>query len=197
MPPLKCSTDLFPANLFDLDHEQFPWWVAHTRSRQDKVLGRHLLGLSVPHFLPQRENRYRKGGRTFVSYLPLFPGYVFFRGRETERHHVLRSNLIVRTLPVEEQDVLTAELRQLRELQQSGASLIPVPDLLPGDPIRVVEGPFKGYTGVVVREAGRLRLIVSVSMLKSAVAVEFERRVLVPVAAAIRSDSRSAAASGF
>ena len=63
--------------------------------------------------------------------------------------------------------------------------------------MRVVEGPFKGYTGVVVREAGRLRLIVSVSMLRSAVAVEFERQVLVPAAPSLRSDSRSAVASGF
>ncbi|MEP6801189.1 MAG: transcription termination/antitermination NusG family protein [Acidobacteriota bacterium] len=197
MPPLKCATELFPANLFDLDEREFPWWVAHTRSRQDKALGRHLLGLSVPHFLPQREKRYRRGGRTFVSYLPLFPGYVFFRGTEPQRHDALRSNLIVRTLPVQEQHVLTQELLQLRRLQQSGASLVPYPDLSSGDPVRVVEGPFKGYTGVVVREAGRLRLIVSVSMLKSAVAVEFERQVLVLAAPSVRSDSRSAVASGY
>ncbi len=197
MPALKCATDLFPPTLFDLDEREFPWWVAHTKSRQDKALGRHLLGLSVPHFLPQREKRYRRGGRMFVSYLPLFPGYVFFRGTELERHHALRSHLIVRTLPVQEQTVLTRELRQLRQLQQSGASLVPYPDLLAGDSVRVVEGPFKGYTGVVVREASRLRLIVSVSMLRSAVAVEFERQVLAPLTAFVRSDSRSAVASGF
>lgn len=197
MPPLKCGTELFPPNLFELPGSQFPWWVAHTRSRQDKALARHLLGLAVPYYLPQREKRYRRAGRTFVSYLPLFPGYVFFRGMESERHSALRSNLLVRTLAVPEQDLLTRELSQLRRLQESGASLTPCVQFSPGDSVRVVEGPFKGYVGVVLRDAGRLRLVVSVSMLRSSVAVEFEREVLALTPSQARGDSRSAVASGW
>jgi transcription antitermination factor NusG len=47
-----------------------------------------------------------------------------------------------------------------------------------GDVVRVAEGPFRGYTGTVVRDLGRLRLIVTVSMLRQSVAVEFDREKL-------------------
>jgi hypothetical protein len=195
MPPLRFGADIFPTDLFDLNEAEVPWWVAHTRSRQDKALARHLIGLSIPFFLPQREKRYRHNGRTFVSYIPLFPGYVFFRGGETERHGALRSNLLVRTIPVLDQGQLTRELLQLRSQQMAGASLVPLAEFAPGDPVRVIDGPFKGYVGVVVREAGRLRLVVSVSMIKGSVAVEFERDVLSKPPAPIGVESRSLAAA--
>ncbi len=183
MPLLKAGVDLFPPNLFllELSETDFPWWVAHVRSRQEKGLARYLLSLKIPFYLPQREHRTGRAGRTFVSYLPLFPGYVFFRGSGVHRHATFRSNLVVRILNVPDQGLLNRELAQLRALQQSGASLVPCPDIAPGDAVRIVEGPFKGYTGVVVRGAARPRLVVSVSMLRRAVAVEFERDVLAPV----------------
>ena len=54
--------------------------MAHLRSRQEKLLARYLREREIPFYLPQMEKRSRRSGRTFVSYLPLFAGYVFFRG---------------------------------------------------------------------------------------------------------------------
>jgi transcription antitermination factor NusG len=47
--------------------------------------------------------------------------------------------------------------------------------------VRVVEGAFEGYVGVVLRERGVERLLVSVSLLRRTVSVEFEREMLAPV----------------
>lgn len=175
MPLLKFSRDIYPSDLFELAGEAYPWVVAHVRSRQEKALTRYLEPARVPFFLPQQEHRKRRAGRTFVSYLPLFPGYVFFRGVEAHRLKALHSNLIVRTLRVPDEALLHAELRQIHELQQAGASLVPLPFVTVGDAVRVTEGPFQGYTGIVIRTAGRLRLVVSISILRKSVAVEFER----------------------
>lgn len=181
MPLSKRSIDLYPATLFDLSVEELPWWVAHLRSRQEKALARHLLPLEIPFYLPLREKRVRRSGRTFLSYLPLFPGYLFFRGSAEQRQSALRSNLIVKVLDVPEPGLLSRELLQVRKLQEAGADLVPYFDLVPGDPVRVTEGPFRGYTGVVLRAPSRVRLLVSVSMLSQTVAVEFERAVVAPV----------------
>jgi transcriptional antiterminator RfaH len=197
MPLSKRTTDLYPASLFELSEHEFPWWVAHVRSRQEKALARHLLPLEIPFYLPQREKRVRRAGRTFVSYLPLFPGYLFFRGSFDHRHSALRSNLIVKVLDVTEPGLLAGELLQVRRLQEAGADLVPYFDLVPGDPVRITDGPFKGYSGVVLRAPGRVRLLVSISMLRQAVAVEFERAVVAPVRP-VSADSyrnRSAAVS--
>jgi transcription antitermination factor NusG len=182
MPLLKREVEISPLNLFEPSaaEAELPWWVAHTRSRQEKALARYLLPLDVPFFAPQHEKRVRRGGRSFSSYLPLFPGYVFFRGSLESRQTVLRSQLLVRILAVPDQDLLHRELADLRSLQDSGASLVPYEEFQPGDAVRVTAGPFQGYSGVVVREQTRLRLVVSITMLRKTVAVEFERSVVSP-----------------
>jgi len=182
MPILKRELELSPPGIFKLEHD-FPWWVAQTRSRQDKALARYLLPLEVPYYLPCREHRARRAGRTFTSYLPLFPGYVFFRGLAAQRQAAMKSNLVVHILQVRDQALLSRELSQIRRLQEAGADLLPWADLVPGDLISVRDGPFKGYTGAVLRSQGRLRLLVSISMLRQNVAVEFERDVIAPTRA--------------
>jgi transcription antitermination factor NusG len=181
MTLLRHETDLFPTDVFELSETAVPWWVAHVRSRQEKALARHLVQFGVPFYLPLREKRVRRGGRQFVSHLPLFPSYVFCRGRGEERLAALRTHLVCQILDVAQQEVLNGELAQLRLLQESGASLAPHPAFAPGDAVRVIEGPFEGYVGVVVRCGGRPRLVVSISMLRKAVAVEFDSAVLAPV----------------
>ncbi len=196
MPLLGQELELFPHDGLELPETEFPWLVAHTRSRQEKALARHLVPLGVPFYVPQYEKRSRRAGRTFVSYLPLFPGYVFLRGGPRERQEALRSNLLVRILDVRDQALLGRELLQLRALQLSGAGLVPFEEISEGEAVRIVEGPFKGYTGVVVRAQARLRLVVSITMLRQSVAVEFERGSVASLKtpASVREEGRSAVA---
>lgn len=175
MPLLKRGPEIFPQALFDLSYDASPWFVAHTRSRQEKALARHLVPLQIPFYLPSRENRVCRGGRNFVSYIPLFPGYVFLRGSSSERAAAVRSNVIARILDVTDQATLHSELWNLRSLQVAGATLVPAPEIHPGDAVRVTEGPFRGYTGTVLSERGRQRLIVTISMLRQSVEVDLER----------------------
>jgi transcriptional antiterminator RfaH len=177
MPLLPQETQIAPEEIFSLGGDR-PWSVVHVRSRQEKALARHLLGHQVPFYLPQIEQTISRAGRKFVSYLPLFPGYVFYRGPDAIRSIVLRSGLAANIIKVDDQPLLARELKQIRELQQSGASLIPSDELAPGDPVEITEGPFRGYVGVVVRDANRERLIVSVSLLHKSVSVDFHHSVL-------------------
>lgn len=192
MPILKREVDLFPSHLFELSRNEHPWWVAYVRSRQEKGLARHLAEHRVGFYLPQAEKRAHRAGRTFVSSLPLFPGYVFFRGTAEARRTALRSNLIVEVLGVLDQERLHGELESLWQLQREGAPLVPHPYLEAGDLVEIVDGPFRGWTGTVLREKGRLRLVVSVSFLRQSVAAELDREVLAP----LRPHRLSRAAAG-
>lgn len=178
MPLLPKEEEVFPAGLFALEAAEYPWGVAHVRSRQEKALARFLAQRDVPFYLPQIEHRRRRSGRDFVSHLPLFPGYVFFRGGAPARELVWRSNVAAAVIDVPDQRHLADELAQLRALQLAGASLRMVEEFVPGDVVRVADGAFAGYTGVVEREKGRDRLVVRVSLINKAVAVEFERELL-------------------
>lgn len=176
MPLLRREPDLHPEHLFELSLDAEPWIVAHVRSRQEKVLGRHLLRSDIPFFLPLVENVTVRSGRKFRSYTPLFNGYVFLRGANAAPI-VWKSGVMASLIPVPDQGQLQEELRQIHELQRAGASLR-VCDLVPGTPVRVTSGAFRGYTGVVSESRGGSRLIVSLSLLRKAVTVEFESDVL-------------------
>jgi transcriptional antiterminator RfaH len=178
MPLLPRETDFYPAELFLLGEDSWPWSVAHVRSRQEKSLARHLHSQEVPFYLPLQEKRRVDGTRVRSSFVPLFPGYLFFRGGNPARRSALATRLVVRLLPVTDESRLLEELAQLRRFQEAGATLVPFVPLQPGDAVRVTEGPFRDCTGVVLRSPGGPRLIVSVSILHRFVAVEFEREAL-------------------
>src|SRR5450756_2194774 len=190
MPLLKREPDLFPQDLFDLPVEKHPWWVAHVKSRQEKALARYLQPLGIPYYLPQREQKIRRAGRNFVSYLPLFPGYLFFRGTDDDRYAAHRSNLVAQVIDVIDQPLLDAELGRLRALQESGLPLVSHPYLEPGSAVSITEGQFRGYEGIVVRAKGQLRLVVSVSLLRTSVAIEIDREALALLVARVERFGR-------
>jgi transcription antitermination factor NusG len=178
MPILRGESEIYPDDLFDLPTTDAPWEIAHLHSRQEKSVARLLHDGKKPFYLPQIEQTTKTSGRTFVSHLPLFPGYIFLRRVEGLRQTLWRTSAVANMIEVADQAQLTAELLQIRQLQASGAFLTPCTDLLPGDAVRVREGVFSGYTGIVKEERGSLRLIVSVSILRKSIAVEFPREVL-------------------
>ena len=190
MPLLRREPDLFPQDLFDLPVESHPWWVAHVRSRQEKALARHLQPLGIPYYLPQREQKIRRAGRNFVSYLPLFPGYLFFRGTDDDRYAALRSDLVGRVIDVVDQPLLDAELGRLLTLQESGLPLVSHPYIEPGSAVSITDGPFRGYSGIVIRAKGRLRIVISISLLRTSFAVELDREAIAPVAARVERFGR-------
>lgn len=182
MPILKRGPDFLPETLFDLPPDRYPWWVVHVRSRQEKVLARECRARGVPFYLPLREYRNPRDPRRRISWLPLFPGYVFVRGDAGhERLELLRTNLCVNVLTVLDQEGLSHDLSQVRRLQELGLPLRPLPELTKGSVVRVADGPFEGMTGRVTGLKGRSRFVVSVRFIHRAVSVELDREALLPV----------------
>jgi transcription antitermination factor NusG len=181
VPILKREADAFPETLFQVEH---PWWVAHLRSRQEKRFARYLRERRVPFYLPQMEKRSRRNGRTVISYLPLFGGYVFFRGAPRDAATATRSHLIANLLEPVDQAELDSELFQLHSLQVNCQKLVPYPYVGKGDVACVTEGAFKGLRGQVIRERGSERLVLSITFIRQSVTVEIDRDLVAPHRAA-------------
>jgi hypothetical protein len=64
----------------------------------------------------------------------------------------------------------------------AGAPLVPHPYLGPGDEVEITHGALRGYHGVVLREKGKFRLVVSITLLKQSVSTEIDRDALAPSA---------------
>src|SRR5437764_6463627 len=120
MPILPLEPFLFPDDLLTrgdpLADAGTRWWALHTKPRVEKSLGRRLRTRQIAFFLPLYKHTWRRSGRNQVSHLPLFPSYVFLHGDAAARHRALETNMVVRVLPVLDQEQLHAELTRVYRL---------------------------------------------------------------------------------
>jgi len=184
MSILAAETSVFPDNLFDVCSTEASdrcWWAVYTKARQEKVLARQLLRYRIPFYLPlvPQENLIR--GRRIRSYIPLFNGYVFLFGSNDERVRALTTNRISRTLAVDDQDLLYADLRQVHHLIESDAPLTIERRLSPGRRVRVKTGAMMGLEGVVVSRRNSNRLLVAVNFLQQGVSVAVDDFMVEPI----------------
>lgn len=149
-----------------------PWWVAHTKSRNEKALAWQLVKGEVPYFLPMHWKVAKRRGRTLRSLLPLFPGYLFFSGGDDQRLTVLKTNRTASILPVQNQARLLDELKPIETLLRLGKTVLPHAYIQVGQRCRVTAGPLMGTEGIVVQTPNETRLVLQVDMLGQAASVE-------------------------
>jgi len=150
------------------------WYVAHTRSRNEKILAEEMGRMQIFSYLPltERVTRSAVTRRVSRSMVPVFPGYVFFLADEEQRYLALRTNRIAQVLNVPDQGQLVAELRQVHHLLAHTSDFSVSSRLEVGDWVRIITGPLRGLEGVVTRRADRWRLHLNVTTLGQSVHVE-------------------------
>ncbi len=150
------------------------WWVAHTKSRNEKALAMDLIRKHICYFLPMSWNVRRRRNRIIRSLLPLFSGYLFFCGHENQRIELLRTNRVANLIEVKNQQKLLAELLQIEQALRSGTSLSPHKYIKAGQRCRVIAGPLADLQGIVVKTKGTARLILQIDMLGQATSAEID-----------------------
>jgi len=150
------------------------WWVAHTKSRNEKALAHDLISKDISYFLPMSWNVQRRSRRTIRSLLPLFSGYLFFCGEEDERVEIMRTNRVANLIRVEDQERLLDELVQIEQALRTGAPLTPYKYIKAGQRCRVIAGPLIDLQGIAVRAKNSTRLVLQVDMLGQAASVEID-----------------------
>lgn len=157
------------------------WWVVYTKSRQEKVFCRQLLGLRVPHYLPLVSKISVSRGRQISAQVPLFSGYVFLHGSEQERVLSLTTNRVSQILPVADGSRLCHDLSQIFRLIATGAPVTVEDRLAPGRRVRIRHGAFAGLEGTVVERRGGRRLFVAVDFLQQGASIDLEDFRLEPI----------------
>jgi transcriptional antiterminator RfaH len=150
------------------------WWVAHTKSRNEKALAQDLMAKEIPYFLPMSWNVRRHRERTFKSLLPVFTGYMFFCGKELDRVEVLKTNRVAGIIDVVDQTKLVDELAQIEKALRAGAPLLPHDYIKKGQWCRVTAGPLMGLEGIVLEVKKITRLILQIDLLGQATCVEID-----------------------
>jgi len=157
------------------------WWVAHTKSRNEKALANDLVRKNISYFLPMRWKMTVRNRRKFRSLLPLFSGYLFFCGDERQRIELLKTNRVANLLEVKDQEKLLVELLQIEQAVEAGANLTPHKYITTGQRCRVLAGSLSGLQGIVIRTKTTARLVLQVDMLGQAASVEIDTDMIEPI----------------
>ena len=170
-PPVETNA----ADGDDNDEQPPAWYLVYTRSRQEKTLMRHLRQLNITHYGPQVPKRNRdKTGRIRTSRVPMFANYLFMYGTNSDRYRATCTGCILKTDLVEEREQLETDLRQIHDLIAMEVPMTIEARLEPGRRVRIRNGSFAGYEGVVTRRDQEVRLIVSVRFMDSGVSVKLD-----------------------
>jgi transcription antitermination factor NusG len=159
------------------------WYAAYTRANHEKRV-REQLGLrSVESYLPVYEAMRRWKDRRTRLQLPLFPGYVFVHIALAERLRVLEVPSVVRLVgfnahPVPLPD---AEIERLKTGLAGGVRVEPHPFLTVGRRMRIKAGPLEGLEGILVRRKGRLRLVLSIELIRRSMVVDVDAEDVQPL----------------
>lgn len=160
--------------------ENVHWGALHTFPRAEKVVCEYLAKRSVAHFLPTVKRTRRYQSRVRVSYIPLFPGYVFYDASALERTEVFASRRIVGILDAPDQTELRRDLKNLSLALSKDDALCATRYGEVGKPVQVVRGKFKGLRGEIVRIESATRLLIRVHFIGQAACLAIDESMVEP-----------------
>jgi transcription antitermination factor NusG len=164
----------------DILIQQHRWFALTVKPRHEKAVSQSLRYRGLEDFLPLYSARRRWSDRIKAVEFPLFPGYVFCRFDYEFRFPVLSTPGVTSIVgfanvptPISED-----EIAAVQSIVASGLPAQPWPVVHVGQPIRIEYGSLAGLQGVLIREKGSLRVVVSLELLQRAVAVEIDRDII-------------------
>lgn len=169
----------------DLNSQPYRWFAIQTRSRHEKLVRSQLELRNVEHFLPTMRRLSQWTDRKKEIEVPLFSGYCFARFSLADQLPVLQSQGVVRVVCFggQPEPIPDEEIESLRTLTSNSSNYVCHPYLRDGMRVEVIRGPLQGVKGRLVREARLCRLVLSISLLQRAVAIEIDAASVAPVRA--------------
>lgn len=159
------------------------WYAAQTSSRHEKKVAEHFQQRSIEYFLPLYDSVHRWSNGNHRVQLPLFPGYIFLRIALCDRLRALEVPGFVRLVgfsgipfPLAE-----AEISRMRIALQAGIQAAPYRYLTRGTRVEITRGPLQGTTGILLRQRGLTRVVISVDLIMRSMVVEVDVADVIPV----------------
>ena len=158
------------------ESQRDPWLVLRTRSQHENIVERSLQQKQINAYLPKHRVIRRGKDRRIILEMPLFPGYVFVQPRldQFENMRYVRGSCGLILRGSQPAAMPEKELEAVRILVGSGAELAVNPQLIPGQRVEVIAGPFMGVQGELIRVKSQDRLVINAYLVSSSVSVEVD-----------------------
>lgn len=160
--------ELTPSN------ENESWEVIYTRPKREKKLAEFALEREITYFLPMVDSIRKYKYRQVKFTKPLFPGYIFAKCTFQEKETLVRSGHILTFLSIKHEKHFLDELQQIHLGRKQGAEIRKHKFIESGTKIIIEKGSLKGMTGFVVDSKNPKEIILTVNILRQAVAVKID-----------------------
>lgn len=159
------------------------WYLLQTKPRQERLAKEHLERQEYGTYLPLTLFRRKRRGKLIRVIDPMFPRYLFIHlSDETDDWRPIRSTIGVAALvrfgqePARVPDNL---IQCLRSREDAEGILIPsTKDYVPGDKLRIAEGPFEGYEAIFSCNTAKKRVIVLLKIAESFIKLELDQSLI-------------------
>ncbi len=172
------------------EHDLEPhWYACLTRARAEKQVDRLLDRSGFETYLPLIEQVRQWADRKKRVAFPLFPGYTFARFRLADTLTVVQTAGLVSVLsgsgrghptPVRDEE-LDAVRILVEGIEATGADVETGDGLRDGEPVLVVNGPFRGMQGILIEAGGRTRVSVQLTGVSLGASVAMDRGSVRPL----------------
>ena len=186
--------------LSDQEHKSvLEWFAVRVRSRYETRVATDFKHKGYDEFLPMYDSVRRWSDREKALEQPLFPGYLFCRFCVRERLPILKTPNVITIAGSGKTPIAVGddEIDALKAVIRSGLPAMPWGHVTVGSKVSIVHGPLAGLDGIALKVKNKFRLIVSVSLLQRAVAVEIEHSWAQPIKVGKMSGKLAAAQAGF
>jgi transcriptional antiterminator RfaH len=152
------------------------WFAVQVWAGRERISAQHLRVRGFAVFLPCYRDHRRWSDRVKVVERALFEGYVFCRFASDVVGKILTAPGVIRivgdaTGPL---SIPRQEIEAIERIVASQLATEPWPTPRVGQRTRIEYGPLRGIEGVVVAVKNQSRLLVEISLLRRAVAVEID-----------------------
>jgi transcription antitermination factor NusG len=163
------------------------WFALRVRPRHERTAAINLKCQGFEGYVPEHKVQRRWSDRVKKMDAILFPGYIFCRFERKDRMRVLNSPSVESIVGFGKVDIPVedAEIQAVRALVASGRPLSAWPFLRIGQNVVIESGLLAGLRGVVLRDHGSWRVVVSVEALDRSIAVEVDWDMVHPESPAL------------
>jgi transcription termination/antitermination protein NusG len=159
-----------------------PWYAVHTRSRHEDRVHLGLTQKAFNAFLPKMEVWSKRQDRRKRILIPMFPGYLFVELSSLDnvtKVDVLKTFGVVRILGktrgAEPLPIPDEKINAIQRIVQSKVEVQQFQYPKVGEPAQIIDGPFKGMEGLVIRTDYEKELfVIAIELLQRSVAIKLE-----------------------
>jgi len=159
------------------------WFALQTRSRSEKKTGHLLSQKGFECLTPTYRLKRKWSDRVVEIDWPLFPMYVFCHFNASAMGKVLSTPGVIKIVGFggKPAEVAIEEMEALQLLAQSSCLREPWRYIPHGTRVLVESGPLTGIQGIICHDDKHQRLVISVTLLQRAVAINLDEKTIVSV----------------